>query len=319
MSSLSISLFGSFRISRDNRSLDLKVPRAALALLAYLLVYHQRSHPRDILAGLFWGDHAQERARSCLNTALWRLRSALEAGDVGRGTYLITTPMGDVGFNQESDHWLDVAVFESQISRASAQSPSAMSAANAQELEHTLQLYNGELLEGFYEDWALRERERLRGLYLSGLKCLMGYYKHIGAYEQSLKCGQQILSHDPLREEIHREMIRLYVDNGQRALAVHQYQICRQALVQELGIAPMEETQALHAQIVTAGAHWMTEVRTSDQMINLQQIRGQLSDLLQEVDQTREQLVRILQMVENLDCIQASNGPISPFHTKTDL
>lgn len=303
MSSLKFSLFGSFRIVHNNRPLDLKVPRNALALLAYLLVYHQRNHPRDVLASLFWGDHAQERARSCLNTALWRLRSALEASEVCRGTYLITTPMGDVGFNRESDHWLDVEVFESQISRAVAQSPSAMSAANAQELEHTLQLYNGELLEGFYEDWALRERERLRGLYLTGLKCLMGYHKQIGAYEQSLKCGQQILSHDPLREEIHREMIRLYVDSGQRALAIRQYQICRQVLVQELGIAPMEETQALYAQIVTAGAHWMTEVRISDQPVNLQEIRGQLGDLIQEVDQTREQLVRILQMVKDLNCI----------------
>ncbi|MFQ6102462.1 MAG: BTAD domain-containing putative transcriptional regulator, partial [Anaerolineae bacterium] len=190
---LRISLFGGVRIAHDGQISGMKVTRIVQTLLAYLLLQRHRSHPREVLAGLFWGDHSQERARSCLSTALWRLRRVLEPEGTPRGTYLMTTPAGEIGFNRESDHWLDVAVFEEQVGRVLAKPIHAVEAAGVRELESALQLYRGELLEGFYDDWALRERERLRCLYLNSLAHLMRYYKHHGAYEQSLAYGQQIL------------------------------------------------------------------------------------------------------------------------------
>ena len=54
-----------------------------------------------------------------------------------------------------------------------------------------------ELLEGFYDDWVLRERERLRLLYLRCLRQLMHVYRQQGAFEESLACAQQILACDP--------------------------------------------------------------------------------------------------------------------------
>ncbi|MFQ5854953.1 MAG: BTAD domain-containing putative transcriptional regulator, partial [Anaerolineae bacterium] len=210
MSILRISLFGDVRIARDDWSSEVRVTRSVQALLAYLLLQRHRVHPREVLAGLFWGDHSENRARSCLSTALWRLRSALEPEGIPRGTYLVRTPAGEIGFNHESDHWLDVAVFEEQAGRVLAQPIDVTESAKVQELENALRLYTGELLEGFYDDWALRERERLRFLYLNSLAHLMHYHKYQGAYEESLAYGQQILQHDPLREEIHREMMRLY-------------------------------------------------------------------------------------------------------------
>jgi DNA-binding SARP family transcriptional activator len=37
--------------------------------LAYLLLQRHRSYARDALAGLFWADYSQERARSSLNVS----------------------------------------------------------------------------------------------------------------------------------------------------------------------------------------------------------------------------------------------------------
>ena len=176
----------------------------------------------------------------------------------------------------------------------------ALGATNVQELEQALQLYTGELLEGFYDDWVLRERERLHLLYLNSLARLMCYYRHHQAYEQGLVCGQQILNHDPLREEIHREMMRLYLENGQRALAVRQYETCREALAAELGIPPMEETQALYAQIVPAADHQWPQFNRVSQPINRQQALRQLRLARQGLDEAREQLQRAIQLVERL-------------------
>jgi adenylate cyclase len=52
-----------------------------------------------------------------------------------------------------------------------------------------------------------------------------------------------------LREAIHRALMRLYAQKGERALALKQYQACRDVLSAELGVAPETETEALAEEI----------------------------------------------------------------------
>ena len=253
MSSLRVFLFGGFQITHDDDpTANKKMTRGVQALLAYLLLFRHRIHPREVLAGLFWSDHSEERARSCLSTALWRLRRAVEPEGTPKGTYIVTTSTGEVGFNQESSHWLEVAEFEEKLSPCLRRPIQQTNEQDPSKLQDALELYTGDLLEGFYDDWALRERERLRLLYMKSLVHLMRCYKEHRDYEKSLACGLQILNHDPLREEIHREVMRLYVECGQRTLALRQYKVCCQILDRELGVPPMEETRLLHNQILKA-------------------------------------------------------------------
>jgi DNA-binding SARP family transcriptional activator len=300
MSPLRIYLFGSFQITHSNWQSPLKVPRSGQTLLAYLLLQRQRSHPRELLASLFWGDYCQERARCCLNTTLWRLRRVLEPEEIPRGTYLLTTDTGEVGFNPESDYWLDVAAFEEQAGLALAKPIQAIEATDVQILKNALRLYTGELVEGLYDDWALRERERLRRLYLNSLAHLLHYHKRHGAFEESLACGQKILDQDPLREEIHREMMRLYCESGQRPLAVRQYERCCEVLATELDIPPMEETQALYTQIVHGANPCRTDSTPTAKPGGYQQVLHQLRLARQEFDQAQAQLEHAIQLAERL-------------------
>lgn len=301
MSILRISLLGQVQVTHVGLSTPVKPTRTVQGLLAYLLLQRHRTHPREVLAGLFWGEQSQKRARSCLNTTLWRLRQVLEPKGVARGTYLQTMATGEVGFNPASEYWLDVAVFEEHSDRALAKSADVMDAADAETLENALQLHTGELLEGFYDDWVLHEQERLRQLYLNSLARLMQYYKHRGAFEQSLNCGQKILERDPLREEIHREMMRLYLASGQRVLAVRQYQICCEILSEELGILPMEETQALYGQIVAGVCDNRGHPIPANQpAFDRQQALHQLRLAMNRFDEAREHLQQAVQTVERL-------------------
>ena len=260
MSTLDIFLFGGVRVSHTLWPQGVKVTRAGQSLLAYLLLQRHRSHQRDTLAGLFWGDHRQDQARSCLSTALWRLRSILEPGNTPKGTYLQMSPLGEVSFNKESDYWLDVARFEDGVTGVISPPVEAMRSDGARTLKQSLDLYTGDLLDGFYDDWALHERERVRGLYLNSLARLMAYYKKQGEYEASLDYGQQLLQNDPLREDVHREIMRLYLETGQRALAIKQYELCREILADELGIAPMDETRALREHLQATGSSGSTPI-----------------------------------------------------------
>jgi DNA-binding SARP family transcriptional activator len=216
--------------------------------------------------------------------------------------------MGEVGFNRNSDHWLDVAVFEEKAGRILRHNVKNMAAKDALDLEKTLELCKGELLEGFYEEWALRERERLRALYLKSLAHLMHYYKTQMAYDKSLTCGQRILGHDPLREEIHREVMRLYLESGQRAMAIRQYRACCQVLEAELGVPPMEETQGLYRLIIRGvddnpsqySDRCTPSYPRSESLMSFEQAFQKVHLAMRHFEKAREQLDQAMRYLERL-------------------
>jgi DNA-binding SARP family transcriptional activator len=251
MAFLRIQLFGAVRVSHADQPRDARLIHTVQALLAWLVLNRRKTHAREALAGIFWGEQREDRARSCLSTALWRLKQALEPDGVPHGAYLISEPAA-VGFNCESDHWLDVAAFEEGVGPLRTLRSGAGNGQDWSRAEAAIAHYTGDLLEGFYDDWALRERERLRLLYLESLTTLLRHYSETGTVDEALRCGQQILALDPLREDIHRELIRLHMRRGHRALALEQYERCRAVLDDELGVGPMAETRALCADLLPA-------------------------------------------------------------------
>ena len=113
------------------------------------------------------------------------------------------------------------------------------------ELEQGLGLYRGDLLEGFYYDWVLAERECLRALYVRGRLRLLDHYAARADWEQAIECGREVLRFDPFRETVHRRLIELYAHNGEPAAARRQYHRLVQLLAEELQVAPAPETVAV--------------------------------------------------------------------------
>jgi DNA-binding SARP family transcriptional activator len=250
MHRLSIRLFGAVRISRGARRAPIRVVGRPRDLFAFLLLHRDRLHTRDVLATLFWGDQSERSARSCLSTVLWRLRACLEPPGTPRGAVILTGTGDEVGFNS-AGHWLDIAEFERAVLPVLARrAGTLLEPGEAEALSRAGKLYRGDLLEGCYYDWALVERERFQLAYLTVLELLMQWHREQGQLGRSLSYALRILQVDPLRESIHREVMRLYVRQGQRALAVRHYERCRELLQAELGIPPMDETMQLFAEIV---------------------------------------------------------------------
>jgi len=302
MSILKLHFFGSLHILRTHGGVPVSVTTThkVQALLAYLVLHRDRTHTRDVLLAEFWPDYNQHRARNALNTTLWRLRQAIEPDGVPAGTFVSTSPSGELGFDPGSNYWLDVAVFEAEAGRFLSKEPGRRQPADAQALQGVLALYTGDLLEGFYDDWALRERERQRLLYLKCLASLLNWYQEHQEYEVALSYGQQILDHDPLREEIHREMMRLYLKTGRRPLAVQQYNTLRTILSEELGIAPMASTRALYRRIVAADSAAALPAPAADNPPLLQRALEQLLYATETLTAAHEDLQRAVLLVERL-------------------
>lgn len=249
---LRIKLFGSLELERDGRPLARFASRKSGELFAYLALNRKAPHTREHLAGVFWGESSEERARHTLNTTLWRINRVLEPPEApisDRG-YLRVTPQ-HISFNSASGVWLDVAEFETRCMLAEqADAP----AQQYQLYSQAVALYRGDLLGDCYEDWCIVERERLQGLYVRALARLMAYNSVHTEYDMAIDCARRILCCDPLREEVHRDLMRLHLDAGQPAAALRQYRQCEDLLRDELGVEPAPETRALLSPILGAAA-----------------------------------------------------------------
>ncbi len=250
MSTLHIHLLGTFRLYQDLSLKEIRVIPNVQTLLTLLLVQRGRLYSRDKIASLLWDEASEEQAHSCLNTTLWRLRKILEPSGVAAGSYLISTPNGELGFNMTVDCWVDMIEFEKKAQHMTNITCGSASLNDIQQLEQAVSMYNGDLLEGCYYDWLLRERERLNLAYIEALYYLLSFYQYHKEYAKAIHWGQQILLVDPLREDVHRDLMRLYTENGQRALAVRQYHCCQKILKTDLGINPMIETQKVYETIL---------------------------------------------------------------------
>lgn len=71
-----ISLFGKIVISRENMTLSAIEARKSQELFSYLLIFGDRLHSREKLAGLFRGEYSSSAAKKYLRQTLWELQSA---------------------------------------------------------------------------------------------------------------------------------------------------------------------------------------------------------------------------------------------------
>ncbi len=244
MPTLRVQLLGGLALFWDERPLPPISGAAARSLFAYLAIHRDRPHTRDLLAGTFWPDLPDATARRRLTQALWQIRRALDPQPVLQAE-------GDtIQIDPDLPLWLDVEEFERQAAGAGTQE----AALAAGSLHRAADLYRGELLAGFYDEWALAERERLRDLFLAALERLVEADKQRGEYEHALLHARRLAAEDPWREEAHCEVMRLCHLLGRDAEALKQFEVCRQALKEELDAEPSSETVALVQEIARQGS-----------------------------------------------------------------
>jgi len=249
MSKLNICMLGRLNVRIDGQTVDGGDSRKAQELFSYLLLYRDRPHLREALASLLWGNNATKQAKQYLRKALWQLQQALLTdGCSDNGRFLIVEPEW-IQFNPEANIWLDAKEFELAFASTQDISGRVLNSHQAKSLKQAVELYQGDLLEGFYEEWCLFERERFQRMYLLMLDKLMSYCEVQGKYAAGLMYGLRILKCDQARERTHRRLIRLHYLAGNRTEAIRQYEQCASILLQELGVRPAQRTIDLYEQI----------------------------------------------------------------------
>ncbi len=224
---LRIRLFGHVAVELDGAPFRLATPRKTLPILAYLLMNRDVPVARDFLAYVMWPDEEEESARSKLRMNLYELGRILPPSLAG-SALLVTTD--SVGVRPDLRLWLDVEEFDRLVG-------------DPQRIEEAVALYRGDLLASLYDEWILPERERRRNLYLTALARFVSEARRQRDFHAGLERAQRILSLDPWREDIVRQVMALRSESGDRAGALAEYERFAQLLQTELGVDPMPETK----------------------------------------------------------------------------
>jgi DNA-binding SARP family transcriptional activator len=226
---LHINLLGTFLITSDHIPLtNVDVPRL-----------------QSLLASLLWPDSTEEQAHTNLRNLLYKLRQALP----DTNQYLVADR--HMLMWQKDDSWtLDVLEFERAVACAEQAEREGNHAALHLALEKAVELYQGDLLPGCYDDWVLPERDRLSQLFLDVLEWLLCLREQEGDYQGAMRIAQRLLRTDPLQEASYRHLMRLYAASGNRAAAVRTYQRCVAVLDRELAVEPGPATRKVYEQLI---------------------------------------------------------------------
>lgn len=103
----------------------------------------------------------------------------------------------------------------------------------------------GELLPGWYDDWVLLERERLRQLRLHALEMLADKLACAGRYGEAVQAACAAVRTEPLRKSAHRAVVRVHLAEGNTVEAMRTYGAFRDMLAHELGVVPTEQMEEL--------------------------------------------------------------------------
>ncbi len=220
--------------------------RKAIALLVYLALEGQ-PRSRDSLAALLWPEYDQTRSRAALRRTISVLHKALD------GHYL-AIEREQVALKSSDAIWVDALEFRRLLAmrRTHGHAEKEVCAACLTPLRSAIDLYRDDFLSGFalrdslpFEEWESSQRQSLRDELDAALAALTRCYILTGELRKAITVGRRWLTLDPLNEQAHRLLMRLYEWTGQSSAAERQYRECVRILERELGAAPLAVTTRL--------------------------------------------------------------------------
>ncbi|MET9269260.1 BTAD domain-containing putative transcriptional regulator [Kribbella sp. NPDC003557] len=202
----------------------LSIPLSARRVVAFVALRGRSS--RAEVAGTLWPEVSDSKAQACLRTALWRLRQ------------LSVQPLvtGDETLRVDESVDVDVNTLITAIRRVINDGECGAD----QGLLPTLAAM-GELLPGWYDDWVLLGRERLRQLQLHALELTAQQLTCTGRYAEAIEAAMAAVRLEPLRESATRVLIEVHLAEGNVVEAIRRLEFFERSLAAELGVEPSAE------------------------------------------------------------------------------
>jgi len=222
-----LHLFGGPYITLCGQRME--VPEGSKRLLVFVALRRARVE-RSCAAGTLWPIGGELRAAGNLRSALWRLRRA--------GIDLIIADKWSLALADEVI--VDLRIIEEWAARLIG------GTATRDDLRvmhwHVDAL---DLLPGWYDDWALMERERIRQRMLHALEALSRKLAQQGRWAEAVESALAAVTAEPLRESAQRTLIEAHLAEGNWIEGRRAFDAYRDVLRCELGTEPSADLAAL--------------------------------------------------------------------------
>ncbi|HEU5227583.1 MAG TPA: BTAD domain-containing putative transcriptional regulator, partial [Ktedonobacteraceae bacterium] len=245
-SRITIQALGEPVVSLDGISISHWRMARAMELFFFLLDNGRPVHKEQIITAL-WSE-LNDQVNQTLRSMIYYLRKILGDSCIvyHAGTYALNL----VSLYGESV-WYDVAEFR----RCNAEAKKALAdqndiTANAA-FQKMVELYRGDYIQSFYSDWCTFRRDELSRSYVNARHQLALISWRREQFDESIMHWQHILAVDSCLEEAHYGLMRSYLRQGKRGLALRQYQRCIDTLRDELSIEPGPTIQKLYQRLVS--------------------------------------------------------------------
>lgn len=212
-----LRLLGDFSLRHGQTHISLSMgPQRLLAFLAV-----NGPAPRSLIMGTLWPEVSEPHARGSLRTAMWRLHRTVPC--------LLRSAGGALGLHPGVLVDIRTVTESAQVILQDASHVST---------DIAVLCIRGEVLPGWYDDWVIFERERLRQLRLHALDALAERFTAQERYADALEAAMEGARIEPLRESANRMIIAIHLAEANAAEALRHYQFFRDLLRTELGLEP---------------------------------------------------------------------------------
>ena len=249
---LKVEALGMFQVRRG----EYLIPRSewrgsqSKRLLKALLSHGARAVPRDLLMESLWPGSDPANLGKTFKVALHRLRKVLEPDmDNTLGSLYLHLEGNLVSLDNELC-LLDTDEFQALRAEGEKLARENKGKAALKKLEQAVKVYRGDFLpEELYSPWAQAPRERLRQDHLGLLMDLAELNRDKGSLRQAAVWFRRVLAVDPCQEEACQRLMVVLQKLGQHGQALEACEKLRQALRQDLDVAPDSRTLALYNKI----------------------------------------------------------------------
>jgi DNA-binding SARP family transcriptional activator/tetratricopeptide (TPR) repeat protein len=222
------------------------------AVLALLLLHANQLTSLDHLIDELWEEHPPSTAANLVQQYISRLRRMLRPGgdDCGSMVLLATRPGGYL--LQVEREALDANRFQALVEQSRLAIASGDTQRAAHGLRQGLALWRGAALVDVPPTRSVAaEAARLEELRLAAVEDRIRTELALGQHTDLIGELQALVDAHPLRERLRGQLMLALYRSGRQAEALAVYRAGRRVLVEELGLEPGQELQALHQAILT--------------------------------------------------------------------
>ena len=214
------------------------VPEGSKRVLVFMALHGGRVE-RRFLAGTLWPDGDDNRASGNLRSSMWRLRCA--------GIDILESDKTVVWLRSGTQ--IDIRSLSEWAGRV----------IDGTATESDLQILGWDreatdLLPGWYDDWVIFERERMRQRLLHALQSLSARLTTLGRYAEAVEAALNAVDIEPLRESAHRVLIEAHLAEGNVGEARKAFREYASRVRAELGVSPSTAMCALLGEDRLVGA-----------------------------------------------------------------